>query len=94
MNLVSFRSKHEFERVPYAYLAIGWLRGSARSAEQIRGAYVLVMLPIPIYGQWDDFDSGRVLSGYRLPSALIGVRKSYPAGKWALCRRAWMRPAE
>ena len=93
MKLVSFCSKREFEMLPHAWLAVGWLRGSAKSSGHIRGAYILVMLPMPIHGQWDDFDSGRVLSGYRFPAASLAVRRSYPAGKWALWGRAWMRPA-
>lgn len=89
MKLISVASKLEGQILPLSWVSLGWMRGSVKGPNCITGAYVSLILPIPIFGSWRDFDSLYTLTGTRMPRVLLGIRRGKV--RWYLYRSACLQ---
>ena len=86
MKLFSLATKREGEKFPDAWVSIGKTKDSNG-----RGAYMSACIPVPVFQQYEEFDSCLLCEGWRVIRAIVVIRRN-SAGRWFVRGGTWMHP--
>lgn len=82
MRFFLIEDKYEGATTTAAWIGCGYLRGGWKGKNVKHGIYASFIVPLKWFSQWDDFDSGDIVDGYRRKRFSIWFRRN--PEKWRI----------